>query len=110
MSLASAFSAFIRPLAGRGSATARLERTVKPCVVCGAEEAYVVPVDVIPDFDPARLEAGLREALLTKQNGYCTMCGLYQDFNRLSPEHLKALNALGKDVLTTEPAYDIYPP
>ena len=107
MSLASAFSAFVRP---RASATARLERTVKPCVMCGGEEAYVVPVDVVPDFDSARLEAGLREALLTKQNGYCTMCGLYQDFNRLTPALLKAMNALGKDALTTDPAYDSYPP
>jgi SAM-dependent methyltransferase len=78
--------------------------------MCDGKEAYVIPTDVVPDFDPAKLEAGLREALLTKQNGYCTMCGLYQDFNRLSPAHLKAMNALGKDVLTTEPAYDSYPP
>jgi hypothetical protein len=110
MSLASAFNAFVRPLAARDGATARLERTVKPCVMCDGKEAYVIPTDVVPDFDPAKLETGLRQALLTKQNGYCTMCGLYQDFNRLSPAHLRAMNALGKDVLTTEPAYESYPP
>src|SRR6185437_2959435 len=34
----------------------------------------------------------------------------YQDFNRLSREHLRALNALGKDALTTDPTYEAYPP
>jgi SAM-dependent methyltransferase len=110
VSLGSTFSAFVRPLTSRNAKTARLERTQQPCVICGGAEAYVVPTDVIPDFDPLRLEPELRAALLTKQNGYCTTCGIFQDFNRLSPAHLKAMNALGKDVMTTETAYSTYPP
>jgi SAM-dependent methyltransferase len=110
VSLTSAFNALVHPLAARSATSVRLERTTRPCIVCGAEEAYVIPTEVVPDFDPAFLEPALRTALLTKQNGYCTICGLFQDFNRLRPEHLKAMNALGKDVLTTEAAYDSYPP
>jgi SAM-dependent methyltransferase len=108
--IGSAIGALVRPLAARQARQARLERTVKPCVACGGEEAYVVATPVHPDFDPALLDAELRQAFLTKQNGYCTLCGLFQDFNRLEPHHLRELNALGKDVLTSDAAYANYPP
>ncbi|HZS83290.1 MAG TPA: class I SAM-dependent methyltransferase [Stellaceae bacterium] len=110
MTLGAALAALTSARWRRGAAAARLERTVKPCIHCGGEEAYVVPTRVVPDFDPAKLEPALRRAFLMKQNGYCVICGLYQDFNRLGPEHLKALNALGKDALTSETAYAAYPP
>ena len=77
---------------------------------CGKQEAIVVPTKVLPDFDPSLLDAGLRERFLSKQNGYCTNCGLFQDFNRLSVEELRRLNALGKDTLTSDAAYATYPP
>jgi SAM-dependent methyltransferase len=90
--------------------TATLAKTAQPCVGCGGGEAYVMAYQVVPDFDPAVLPPPLRNAFLTKQNGYCTTCGLFQDFNRLSPADFRALNALGKDELTSDPTYHVYPP
>lgn len=101
---------FMTAWRARRAAKAYLSQTVKPCVWCGGKEALIVRVDVIPDFDPALLDPGLRKAFLSKQTGYCTTCGLYQDFNRLDISHLRALNGLSKDILTSEAAYERYPP
>ena len=90
--------------------TAKLSETQMPCVNCGGREAYVIETDVTPDFDPGLLDRPLRQAFLTKQNGYCTTCGIFQDFNRLTAEHIRAVNALGKDILTTDPGFHSYPP
>jgi SAM-dependent methyltransferase len=35
---------------------------------------------------------------------------LFQDYRRLSDEHIAALNRLGKDELTRDPTYRVYPP
>lgn len=92
------------------SKTAVLGSTVRPCVVCGGREAYVIDTVVKPDFDVALLPLPLRDAFLKKQNGYCATCGIFQDFNRLTAEDFHALNALGKDILTSDPTYHDYPP
>jgi SAM-dependent methyltransferase len=99
-----------RPAAAGLPPTAALAKTAQPCINCGGSEAYVTPFEVQPDFDPAILPSPLRRAFLTKQNGYCTVCGVFQDFNRLSPADFRALNALGKDELTSDPTYHSYPP
>ena len=77
---------------------------------CGNREAVVFPVTVVPDFDPSQLDPHLRARFLRKQNGLCTVCGLYQDFDRLTPGDIQKLSAIGKDRLTTDSAYLSYPP
>jgi hypothetical protein len=77
-------------------------QTPTPCALCGSEVAYMTGERATPDFNPQLIPLDLRKKFLKKVNGYCTHCGFFQNFNRLSDSEILRINDLGKDVLTSE--------
>jgi hypothetical protein len=84
--------------------------TPSPCVSCGGFEAFFVHTRAQPDFDVSVLSGSLRSTFLKKWNGYCTVCGLFQDFRKLTNSEILKINELSKDELTRDPTFSRYPP
>lgn len=84
------------------SKPARRQKTSTGCAICGHDEAYVIKTVVRPDFDISMIPPSAHARFLVKENGYCTCCGFFQDFNRVTEDQIVALNTIGKDALSTE--------
>jgi hypothetical protein len=70
----------------------------------------MIDTPIHPDFDTSvLLPPDLHRAFLDRRDGVCLHCGFYQAYARFSDDQLRAINALGKDISTREPAFHVYP-
>ncbi len=82
------------------------------CMNCRGTDAVFVNKDCTPDFKPHDfLSEVLAKKFLSKWNGICSRCGLFQNYNRYSAEEINEFCAqmISKDRAVSEEAFHSYP-
>lgn len=86
-----------------------IESTSAPCMNCGKSKASMIMTSLYFDFDPESMPPHLREVFMTREDGICVNCGLYQDFRRFTQNEMKAFLDFNKDETVSEGGFHAYP-
>jgi len=77
---------------------------------CGHRFAVFQGTKVVPDFDTSEvLPPELQLAFSERMDGICSGCGIYQAYKRFTLDELRLINSLGKDITTSEKAFQSFP-
>lgn len=80
-----------------------------PCMRCGSCEAIPLNTALHFDFDPGLLPEDLRFKMVTRNDGVCFSCGLYQEYLRFTEDEMRRFATFNKDETVSEVSFKSFP-